>query len=321
MKQASKRIIENIYRTRRENSAKLKAQHVEEVRSKIPEYEEVEFKIAQAGIELSKKAIAGLSVDTVMQNRIKELVETSNELLHEYGFPLNYCEETYICPDCKDTGYITGENGYSRACACRKQLVVRELFKESNIPENFENFEDFDLSLYPKEKRSHMKKLLDFCIDYTNNFTRENVLQNILFTGKTGLGKTYLCNIIACNLLKQGIPVIYMSAPELFRCMLKFGAEQDEADEIRNAVYTAELLIIDDLGTEKQSDSRYQILLDILNAREAGNKKGKCSTIISTNLLPKEICELYGERVNSRILGGFCILLFEGEDIRLKKLR
>lgn len=80
----------------------------------------------------------------------------------------------------------------------------------------------------------------------------------------------------------------------------------------------SEFLMIDDLGSEKQTGARYGELLEILNTRALRGRSSLCKTIITTNLTPANLFSCYGERVASRILGGYDILKFAGEDIRLK---
>ena len=84
-------------------------------------------------------------------------------------------------------------------------------------------------------------------------------------------------------------------------------------------ILNVELLIIDDLGTEKQIATRYEEMLEILNTREMHGRKRPCKTIITTNMTPQNLFDTYGERVASRILGTFDVLRFCGDDIRLKR--
>jgi DNA replication protein DnaC len=82
------------------------------------------------------------------------------------------------------------------------------------------------------------------------------------------------------------------------------------------------LLILDDLGTEPGSDSKYAELLSLLELRKAQGKNNIARTIISSNLDFKRLFQEYNERIASRIIGEFQALQFAGEDIRiLKKLK
>ena len=91
-----------------------------------------------------------------------------------------------------------------------------------------------------------------------------------------------------------------------------------EKQEFCDLVRNIDVLIIDDLGTEKQSDAKYQELLEILNERSRKVGKG-LRTIISTNLSQKNMFRYYDERIASRIYAEFTSLKFIGENIRFKK--
>ncbi|NLK44592.1 MAG: ATP-binding protein, partial [Tissierellia bacterium] len=80
-------------------------------------------------------------------------------------------------------------------------------------------------------------------------------------------------------------------------------------------LFEADLLIIDDLGTEVANTFTNAEIFNIVNTRILAGKK----TIISTNLTPKEISEIYTDRVFSRILDKFIPLKFYGEDLRFEK--
>ena len=79
----------------------------------------------------------------------------------------------------------------------------------------------------------------------------------------------------------------------------------------------ADLLIIDDLGTEVTNPVSVQFLFDIVNKRTVLSKK----MIISTNLTMDGILKKYTDRLFSRLCESFEILNFAGEDIRIQKLK
>lgn len=80
-------------------------------------------------------------------------------------------------------------------------------------------------------------------------------------------------------------------------------------------LFEADLLIIDDLGTEVSNTFTNAEIFNIVNSRILAGKK----TIISTNLTPKEISEIYTDRVFSRISDKFTPLKFYGQDLRFEK--
>lgn len=142
--------------------------------------------------------------------------------------------------------------------------------------------------------------------------------KNLLFTGNTGLGKTFLTNAIARRVIENMNTVVYQTAPIFMDKIMeyKFSSEASKEDkEQYHKIYETDLLIIDDLGTETMTNNKYTELFNIINTRLLNNKK----ILISTNLTLNQLFSRYDERLVSRIIGEFTICKFIGEDIRLKK--
>ncbi len=129
-----------------------------------------------------------------------------------------------------------------------------------------------------------------------------------------------MCNCIAAEVIKQGITVLYQTSPVLFSTIAEFKQKAFRdgyfRDDAYDRIFDVELLIIDDLGTEPPSPARYAEFLTILDARRSNGLSRVCKTIISTNISPKELYDYYDERSASRIIGGFDMFRFAGEDIR-----
>ena len=141
--------------------------------------------------------------------------------------------------------------------------------------------------------------------------------KNLLFTGNTGIGKTYLTNCIANELLKQGKTVLYQTAPVMLDSILdyRFGKNNDFN---YNDLLNVDLLIIDDLGTENANNIKYSELFNILNTRLLNQNNHVTKTIISTNLSLNHLFKTYDERIFSRLVGYYNICRFFGEDLRYK---
>ena len=80
-------------------------------------------------------------------------------------------------------------------------------------------------------------------------------------------------------------------------------------------LYSCDLLILDDLGSEFSTQYTTAALFDIINSRLISGKK----TVINTNLSIEELKQKYGERVVSRLYGHFKVIQFIGGDIRIDK--
>ena len=148
-----------------------------------------------------------------------------------------------------------------------------------------------------------------------NNFKSDG--GNIFLYGDTGMGKTFLSNCIAKALIDSGVSVIYVTSFELVNIFEKRIKDKTEADAFAyDHIFDADLLIIDDLGTEFTNSFTKSNLFEIINERLLHQK----STVISSNLNIREIKELYTERIASRIADRYKILRFFGDDIRAKKI-
>lgn len=298
-----------------------------EVCKAIPEYEALSGAIKRTGIRLGRIAIVSGTDTDAYQDAEKELGALSSkctELLRKNGYPADYFETVYHCPECRDTGTVT-ENGMPRSCRCFMEIYTGLLMKESNLVQSG-TFRDFDLSLYAETQngdspRARAERILNTAKTFVDSFGEANT-NNLLFIGKTGVGKTFLCGCIAAELIARGVPVLYISAAELFSVLTYYGQDETLSGKrtlLEKVIYTVDLLIIDDLGTEKQSDTKYSILLDILN-RRTGNAAGRRRTVISSNLTLKHLQAEYDERVFSR-LASFEICELLGDDIRILKKR
>ncbi|WGX76260.1 ATP-binding protein [Paraclostridium bifermentans] len=146
------------------------------------------------------------------------------------------------------------------------------------------------------------------------NFDKDND-ENMLFYGDTGLGKSFMCNCVAKELLDKGYLVIYQTAFKMFEIIeeYKFKNSDDHITKDNyNNLFDCDLLIIDDLGTELTNSFTNSELFNILNTRLLSGKK----TIISTNLSPMQLGDIYAQRIFSRIFDRFRMVKFIGNDLR-----
>ena len=294
-----------------------------------PELAEIENKINTIALKSAKSRIFSdnLSREVEQEKLEIELAKLNrdyNDKLKELGLTKKDFEPKYECEKCNDTGFID-----NKMCSCFNQELINEAFKQSNLSKiKEENFETFDFGYYStcsnKEKYGIEKsplEIIDGIRKLAYNFSHnldDTQQKNLLFTGSTGLGKTFLANCIACEAIKQGKSVIYQTAPILLDKMVDYKFRFNKTDSEReeyDKIFDVDLLIIDDLGTEAMNSAKFSELFNILNTRLLKNKK----ILISTNLTPQEIKREYEERIFSRFVGDFLVCRFVGEDIRLLK--
>ncbi len=328
-------IIAREYERRQKLAADIVEQRKYEIFEKVPQLREIESRINILGIKYNRLILSSSGDKSVILNelteKIAELTTSKNKLLAEHNISLDSLMPSHQCEKCKDTGYITDTSG-SQRCSCYRQQIISHLFAQSNVNVNGkECFDNFNEMLYPDEvneakygigisPRENINNIKKSCIEFINNIDDPNQ-KNLFFNGRTGVGKTFLSFCIARELINQGRTVLYLTAPALFDIItehkMRNYKEDEYADDKYQSIFSVELLIIDDLGTEPLSDARYAELLNILNSRQSQNTARTCKTIISTNIGPKKLYELYTERIASRIVGYFDRLVLAGKDIRL----
>ena len=304
--------------------------------SKFPELQEIENQLNNDAINTVKNILKGssASLETLNQNVI-ELKKKKEKILKDNNIPDDFLEPTYECKICKDTGYIQNEGYGSSLCPCLRQKLLDISYNKSNISNlKQENFDTFNANIFSNKAepekykmnispRQNILSIKQKCIEFVENFDNPES-KNLLFTGNTGLGKTFMSNCIANELIKKGKNVLYQTAPVLLESVIDEKMNKyknpNQEDFYKN-VLEADLLIIDDLGTECINSMKLSELFTILNTRLLNLNNKVTKTIISTNLNINNIFKNYEERIGSRIAGFYDIYYFFGDDLRFKKNR
>lgn len=314
-------ILMRAYNRRQLENRHEQKRRVEHAYSLSPRLRAIDQEISALSASRARLRIMGKEEDSESLNAlVRERKKERADVLSSLHLAPDYMEMRYHCPDCRDTGFIGSEK-----CHCFQQAAVNLLYDQSNIREILEkeNFETFSLDCYSPQydpalgqsTREYMRSVQKRCLAFVQNYPDEG--RNIMFTGTTGVGKTFLSNCIAKAMIEACYSVVYLTATELFNIFSRgcFSYEEDASDEIDHYILDSDLLIIDDLGTERANSFTVSKLFYCINERFV-RKKG---TIISTNLKPGEIRDLYSERVASRILSNYEIITLFGDDIRIIK--
>ncbi|MDY5435668.1 ATP-binding protein [Peptostreptococcus porci] len=328
MNEQNLRSILTEYQKTRQRNKNLLEERINEIHEKFPEIKKLSDQIRDNGIKMAKAALSSTSNEELekLSDYQEKLINQKNISLEENNIPSDYLKLKYDCDICRDTGFV--ESGAQ--CKCFKQKIINNLYRMSNLEKILEkdNFSNFNLDLYPDEivegyDKSPKENMRDIIMDvyhYIQNFGTysSDEKNNLLFWGKPGLGKTFLCSCIAKDILNNGYTVIYQTSFNLMEIIEKYkfhrnDCTSDDMENFRN-LFECDLLIIDDLGTELVNSFITSELFNIINDRLNANKK----IIISTNLNPPQIGREYTDRVLSRIIGNFKIYEFYGNDLRLK---
>ena len=305
-----------------ENHHKLEERR-KEIYARLPVVRQLEAEIAERSVACAKKLLEGdKSVLDRLKEDLKDLREQKALIIRAAGYPDDYLELHYRCPDCRDTGLIDG-----RKCHCFLQAQMKLLHAQSNLEDVLEreNFKALSYEYYDDTEilpqlgitnAAYMRRVVAGCREFVRDFDKKH--DNLLFTGSTGVGKTFLTNCIARELMDDFHSVIYLTASDLFDVFSRNKFDYDNAEDMKDMyrfILDCDLLIIDDLGTELNNSFTSSQLFYCINERMNMSR----STIISTNRTLARLRDSYTDRVTSRIMSGYRIIPLYGGDIRLLK--
>ncbi len=296
-------------------------ERLQQAYAQVPRIREIDLQLRQTMALAAQAAFTQGSHELMEQAKQKNLsLQAEKKQLIAQYFGEGWLDETPICPTCGGTGYLGAQ-----MCSCLRKLCVEEQEKELTLlGHGNEEFSRFRLDYYPdrvdpkygRSMRAVMQRTYELCLQYAHHFSP--LSGNLLFSGDTGLGKTFLSACIAKVVAGKGYSVVYESAPHLFAKLEKARFQNDEAAQQEVQKFSrCDLLILDDLGTEMPGMFTTSALYTLVNDRILGQKP----TIISTNLSTDALDSRYSAQVASRLRGDFRRVAFVGEDIRVLKGR
>lgn len=292
---------------------------------RIPRLGEIKELQTEIGLDLARLVLRAPTKHGKSFDELREwsqaLSAERQTLLHQHGMSPAELEIHYDCADCKDTGWLEPEYVESdrvrpsRKCHCLVQEEIEDLYRAAGLSGILKEqvFDRFDLTVYPVQDREYMGKVCQFCQAYAHKLLTGQAVDNLLLLGDVGRGKTFLASAIANSLVAAGRPVVYFTFSEFLDLVRLNKFEENE--EYRQGVQRlldADLIVLDDLGAEKVTEFVGQELFNVINQRI----NRKLPIVISTNLTPLEIDNVYGERLASRMLNGFHTLPLRGDDVR-----
>ncbi len=236
------------------------------------------------------------------QQKLQQLKEQRRLLITKLGANEEQLVPQYKCSKCNDTGYINGD-----PCTCLLDEVYKMLVKQSNVINSAYTFEN---NTETDKNNKKMYSLAKMACEQG---------QNILLLGQTGTGKTYLITACANLALAKGKSVLFTTAYNLSNSFLQAHvAELETRQAILDSLSEVEVLVIDDLGTEKSyKNVTADYLFAVINERIAQSKQ----TFISTNYTLQQIRDKYDERLFSRLIDQKItkVIKLVGDDKRILK--
>lgn len=229
---------------------------------------------------------------------------TMDALLIELGIDKQQLQPQYSCKLCNDTGRINNQ-----PCICLINEYNKLLSSQSKVPNHgftFGNSSETDkhnIAVYKKAKE-----------------IVETGEKNLLITGNTGSGKTYLITACANLATELNRSALFYTAYDLNSVFLEAHLSDYQTKQtILNLLTDVDVLVIDDLGTEiNYKNVTAEYLFAIINERMSTKTK---QTFVSTNLSLSDIRERYDERIFSRLVdqSRTIVAQLEGSDKRIKK--
>lgn len=258
-----------------------------------------------------------------IKTRNLALQRARTELLAKAGYGPDDLDDNPVCPKCRDSGWVGRE-----MCSCLKQLCVQEQLKQLEPVLDLEHqcFDRARLDVYSDQPwedratspRKNMTNVVRLCEGFASNFP-DYPVQNLLLSGNTGLGKTFLSACIAGTVARKGYSIVYDSAIHVFAQFdaRRFARDVDQEESAKRAVeryFRCDLLILDDLGSEATTALVQSALYELIDAR----LKPEYRTVISSNLGSDSIRTRYTPQIASRLEGNYRELVFYGEDLRVR---
>ncbi|WP_165981166.1 ATP-binding protein [Macrococcoides canis] len=186
------------------------------------------------------------------------------------------------------------------------QSLINPDLKKASFKNN-----DIDLEKASPEIYNAYKVASNFC----KEFSKQNP-KTIVIQGDTGTGKSFLAFSIARYLKDKGNTVLFIDNVELLSLIkASFNKKNDDTEEkIMRLVSEVDLLVLDDVGANKQTDWACEKLYEITNKRQGLN------TIYTTNLdiMNEMPSDFMLKRAYSRICNGATFLTLDGRDRRLQ---
>ena len=298
-------------------------EHLQQAYAQVPRLKEIDRLLRLTMAQAAQAAFAqgGDPAELLEQARRENLLlQQERAELEALYFEEGFLDDSPICDRCGGSGYVG-----SAMCECLRELCRQEQKKELTfLNVGRESFDQFRLEYYPDREdpkfgvniRTIMEKTYQTCRRYAQNFSERS--NNLLFSGDTGLGKTFLSACIARTVADNGYSVMYESAGHLFANLerAKFSGDEQARKE-SDRYFACDLLIVDDLGTEMPGQFTTAALYGLINDRLLAGKP----TIISTNLTIEEFERRYNRQIASRLRGSYVRVPFLGEDIRVQKNR
>ena len=218
-------------------------------------------------------------------------------------------EPVYECDICKDTGY--DDRRRRKLCTCMVKRIYADLYGAVPTEELTGSFSEYREEIFKNPAQQRQAKALRA---FSEKYAETAPKPLLIFMGTAGLGKSFTMSCIAKEMAKTRETVLFISAFSLFHV---FHQSRLGSEIPLDPIFEADVLLIDDLGTEPMTANVTQeYLFRLLEHRIRKN----LPTIFSTNMNSTQLKDRYTEKVTSRLFAEThaSVLRLAGDDVRLK---
>lgn len=279
---------------------------IEAIHRKIPRLSGIEEEIKNLSLKKILEALGNKNLSDEIDKKVLALIKEKELIMEAEGLSYDDFEPDWDCKKCSDRGYL--QPGI--LCSCYSQEKNNILLERSGLSGQMleKTFENYDLRYYIDQHS--MQKKVQRALEFINKVHQGEKQNNLYLFGKVGTGKTHLSLAIANQLLKYNHSVIYKRIDDLLEIIIELKYEDKANKEQLDILKEADLLVIDDLGTEKDSAFALNQIRIILEERANMNK----AIIINSNLNLEELQKYYGSRIADRIIENFDIYELKTEE-------
>lgn len=263
-------------------------------------------------------------IDTIGARAARQYTENEGDYHNEDG--LLICGKCHTQKEC----VLTKHDGTTRTVRCACECSVAQNAREAEEKRKRDRlqyldsmrrtgFPDAEMREWTFSKSDHTdQKNENIARKYVANFdAMRSQGTGLLLCGSVGTGKSFLAAAIANELISQGTPCLMTNFSRIIsRISEKFGGDQKYLDNLNRF----DLLIIDDLGAERDSEYMWEKVMNVIDARY----RAGLPLIVTTNLNPKDLydpSDIRRQRVFSRLKEMCVFLEVNGADRRSKKMQ
>jgi DNA replication protein DnaC len=265
-------------------------------------------------------------IGAVVDEVLRKMESAANEGIKADNDYMDADTGLLICGEChtrkqKKISFLGEERIVGCLCRCAAEKLEKER-EEHRIKEELLNIQKMKSA--GLQDRAFYNYIFDRC-----DASQENAIyakryvehfsemvqagQGLLFWGNVGTGKTFLAGCIANALLEQKIPVLMTSFPKILNAL--GGLYSSERNAYLTSLNRYTLLVIDDMGIERESQYTIETIYTVIDERYKSKKPFIITTNIQLEILKKPQ-DLEHARIYDRIMERCMPVYFGGRNYR-----